>query len=97
MIYVYIMDPIEDKDGTVRGHIHAWQDATCVSGKICSECGAEEGEPAGHDSTEANYQQPPTCRICGEVTGETLQADMEKYAIPGAFKAYKPFLYAQDT
>jgi A/G-specific adenine glycosylase len=25
------------------------------------------------------------------------QADMEKYAIPGAFKAYKPFLYAQDT
>lgn len=30
-------------------HQHVWNDPTCTEPKTCSECGAIDGEPLGHD------------------------------------------------
>jgi superfamily II helicase len=81
MIYVYLMDPVTDEDGNVRGHVHQWKDADCENGEICTDCAAKGGDPLGHDAKEANYQEDSTCKRCGVVLGEKLQADMEKYGI----------------
>ena len=81
MIYVYIMDAAATEDGETVGHVHVWQEADCVNSKVCTECGTVDGEPLGHTSTEANYQDAPVCTVCGETTGEVLQPDMEKYGI----------------
>ena len=79
MIYVYLMDPVTDEEGKVRGHIHVWTEADCETAKTCSDCGAVEGEALGHDATEANYQDPSVCSRCGLELVPVLQADMEKY------------------
>ena len=79
MVYVYIMDCVEDEEGNVRGHVHAWRDADCENSKTCTDCGTVDGEPLGHDATEANYQAPSVCKRCGITLAEKLQADMEKY------------------
>ena len=61
MVYVYIMDYVEDEEGNVRGHVHVWQEADCENSKTCTDCGTVDGEPLGHDATEANYQDPSVC------------------------------------
>ena len=81
MVYVYLMDPVKQKDGTFKGHVHAWKDADCENSKTCTDCGATEGEPLGHDATEANYQDDSVCKNCGAILGEKHQAAMEKYGI----------------
>lgn len=55
-------------------HQHVWNDATCVDPKTCSECGATDGEPLGHDyetvHKDANCTSGAktvyTCKRCGE-------------------------------
>lgn len=81
MIYIYIMDGYTTEAGEFRGHIHHWKKAVCEMPKICTDCGATDGEPLGHSFTEANYQDAPVCTACGTVSGEVLQPDMEKYGI----------------
>lgn len=81
MIYVYLMDPVTDEEGNIRGHVHVWQEADCENAKACSDCGAVEGDALGHDATEANYQEPSVCTRCGIILAEKLQPDMEKYGI----------------
>lgn len=79
MIYVYMMDGVVTEAGETLGHVHQWKEADCENSKRCAECGSVEGEPLGHDATEANYQQPSVCKRCGITLAEKLQADMEKY------------------
>ena len=47
-------------------HTHVWQDATCTTPKICSECGVKEGAALGHAFTQG------VCSQCGEVDYSTL-------------------------
>ena len=101
MVYIYIMDRIEDEEGNVRGHVHVWTEADCETAKTCSDCGAVEGEALGHDATEANYQDPSVCKRCGVTLAEKLQADMEKYGITefmevGVIYPYSTATYEDD-
>lgn len=52
------------------GHQHTWEEATCISPKICSECGETEGEALGHSWVSATCEEPETCSVCGETQGE---------------------------
>ena len=79
MVYVYIMDCVEDEEGNVRGHVHVWQEADCENSKTCTDCGTVDGEPLGHDATEANHQQPSVCTRCGITLSEVLQPEMAKH------------------
>lgn len=97
MIYVYLMDPVTDEDGNVRGHVHQWKDADCENGEICTDCAAKGGDPLGHDAKEANYQEDSTCKRCGVVLGEKLQADMEKYGITEFMEVGVIYPYATVT
>lgn len=40
-------------------HQHTWKDATCTEPKTCTECGATEGDPLGHD-----YQEQDVAATC---------------------------------
>lgn len=42
-------------------HQHTWADATCTEPRHCTECGATEGEPLGHD-----YQEEDIAATCTE-------------------------------
>ena len=97
MVYVYVMQPIENKDGTVRGHVHAWTEAGCEQGKTCRDCGATEGEALGHDTLPANYQMASFCRRCGTFFGEKLQPDMEKYGITEFMELGVPYSFTALT
>ena len=97
MIYVYVMPQEEDKKGNVRGHTHVWADATCEKGRTCGDCGAEEGEPLGHDAKEANYQDSSVCKRCKLVLAEKLQADMEKYGITEFMELGVAYQYVTET
>ncbi len=81
MTYIYVMPPVENKRGEVKGHVHDWLDADCENGEICADCGAEEGKPLGHVALPANYQEPSVCKRCGNTVEEVLQPAMEKYGI----------------
>lgn len=35
-------------------HEHTWADATCTNPRYCTQCGATDGEPLGHDYQEKN-------------------------------------------
>ena len=79
MIYVYMMDGVVTEAGETLGHVHQWKEADCENSKCCTDCGEVEGEPLGHDATEANYQQPSVCKRCGIMLGEKLPAEMEQH------------------
>ena len=51
---------------------HNWQNATCVTPKTCSVCGATEGGVKSHTWLDATCSAPKTCSVCGEVEGEAL-------------------------
>lgn len=101
MIYVYLMDPVTDEDGNVRGHVHQWKDADCENSKTCADCGLTEGDPLGHDGTEANYQDDSLCERCGVTLETRWQPDMEKYGITefmevGVIYPYSTATYEDD-
>lgn len=54
------------------GHEHTWVEATCITPKTCSACGATEGEALGHTWAEATCTEPKTCSVCGATEGEAL-------------------------
>ena len=82
MVYVYLMQPVEDEEGNIRGHVHVWQEADCENSKFCIDCGLVDAEPLGHDAQKAaNYQDASLCSRCGITLEEKLQPDMEKYGI----------------
>lgn len=50
---------------------HKWKDATCEEPKLCTECGATEGNPLGHNFLDWHITKQPTtyekgeeCRYC---------------------------------
>lgn len=46
---------------------HVWQEATCTAPKTCTDCGATEGKPLGH-----NFM-PTVCTRCGMEAGGQKQ------------------------
>ena len=56
--------------GASSAHQHTWEDATCLTPKICSECNETEGEPTGHRWKDATCTVPKTCFVCNEIDGE---------------------------
>ena len=96
MIYVYMMDRVVTEAGETLGHVHVWQEADCENSKTCSDCGETEGDPLGHDATEANYQQPSVCKRCGITLAEKLQADMEKYGFTDFMEVGVPYAFTNQ-
>lgn len=78
MLYTYVQRPTEYSKG---GHLHEWKDATCLEPRTCGSCGETEGAPLGHDTTEANYQDPSVCTVCGAQLAGVLEPAMERHGI----------------
>jgi len=49
---------------------HDWIEATCVSGRMCNNCGIIDGNPLGHNWIDATCTTPKTCSRCGLTEGE---------------------------
>jgi hypothetical protein len=52
--------------------VHNWKDATCVTPKTCTKCGATEGTALGHNFNAATCTDPKTCSVCGITEGTAL-------------------------
>lgn len=63
--------------GCSFGHEHIWQEATCESPKVCSDCGETEGEPIGHQWEAATCDMPKTCSVCGITEGTPFEHQWE--------------------
>ena len=63
-----VMDKIPFLPEEEPTHEHTFANATCTAPKTC-ECGATEGEAAGHDWAEATCAIAKTCKTCNEVSG----------------------------
>lgn len=51
-------------------HTHTWKEATCETPKMCTSCGATDGESARHFWYSATCTEPRTCAGCGLTCGE---------------------------
>ena len=45
---------------------HKWKDATCTEPKSCELCGETDGEPLGHDFSQATFFAEGKCSRCDE-------------------------------
>lgn len=54
------------------GHTHTWQAASCISPKICPECGETEGESLGHSWIDATCIDAKVCSTCLLTMGSPL-------------------------
>lgn len=52
---------------------HFWRIPDCHTPRYCLDCGEISAGPTPHEPTEANFQQPPICILCGDIVGEVLQ------------------------
>lgn len=57
---------------------HRWLNATCVSPKTCSVCGATDGNALGHSWKNATCTTPKTCSRCGATDGEARGHNWEE-------------------
>lgn len=48
---------------------HTWEDATCITAKICSVCKITEGQPISHNWSVATCVNPKTCTMCKATEG----------------------------
>ena len=55
--------------GCGEAHSHIWTEATCITPKTCSECGATEGDPLGHSLNDKVIVTEQTCAVDGVVEG----------------------------
>lgn len=75
-------------------HQHVWNDPTCTEPKTCSECGAIDGEPLGHDYKSVHKDADCshgaktvyTCTRCGDSYdepdgGEALGHDLKDWEL----------------
>lgn len=69
----------EETEGEVLEH--TWVEVTCAEPKHCSVCETAEGEALPHKLIPANLQEPEKCELYGQIIGEKLQADFEKYEL----------------
>ena len=60
---------------TACGHEHTWQAASCVSPKMCPECGETEGEALGHNWVDATCTEAKMCAVCLQTVGEPAGHD----------------------
>ena len=80
VLFVFALTSCEAILGIVpeETHEHIWKEATCASPKICTKCGATEGEALPHTEivvpgksascTEPGYTEGKLCTVCNEVT-----------------------------
>ncbi|MCM1237112.1 MAG: hypothetical protein NC489_44140, partial [Ruminococcus flavefaciens] len=68
------------------GHEHIWEEATCLTPKTCSECGATEGETVDHKWINATCKKAKYCEICGATEGEPLEHEWENATCENATK-----------
>jgi hypothetical protein len=68
-------------------HKHTWKEATCTEPRTCTECGATEGQPAGHkaswvadktDVLNATRTMKQKCSVCGEEL-DTKEEELETF------------------
>ena len=52
---------------------HVWQEADCVTPRMCNKCGETSGVAVGHKWVEATCTMPKTCEVCGEKVGTVLE------------------------
>lgn len=48
---------------------HTWKNATCLSPKTCTQCGATEGTISNHSWADATCVSPRTCTVCNKTEG----------------------------
>ncbi len=58
---------------------HSWKLPTCDSPKLCSICGATEGEAKGHLWADETCEEPKTCKSCGLLEGRALGHKWSSY------------------
>ncbi len=58
-------------------HVHLWKEATCTEPRTCQSCGEIDGEPLGHEPSEADYWTPSRCLRCGEELSPPVTPDFE--------------------
>lgn len=69
---------------------HEWYKATCDTAMTCAKCGEINGEPLGHQYTEATLEEPSICRVCGEE--DPLGWSLSTSKIMGTWKAVSYFI-----
>ena len=57
---------------------HQWENATCISPKICSKCGKTEGDLIDHRWKDATCTNPKKCDVCSKIEGVALGHKLEK-------------------
>ncbi|MBQ9860566.1 MAG: leucine-rich repeat domain-containing protein [Clostridia bacterium] len=70
----YVQAFAEENDIPFIPHVcgHIWDEATCTAAKICTVCGATEGEALGHEWQAATCTAAKTCVACGATSGKAL-------------------------
>ena len=87
---------------------HQWSEASCTEGKTCSVCGAEGGEPLGHDLSEWEEADEETmrreCSRCDyeELRGIGMSVSLSREELGGATVVWidgaeYPIEYKEDT
>ena len=59
--------------GCTQSHQHTFSDATCLTPKTCSDCGATQGTVIDHIWIDATCTKPKTCLNCGLTVGGVLR------------------------
>ena len=52
---------------------HSYKDATCITPKTCTKCGAVSGSALGHSYKDATCTNPKTCTKCGATDGNKVE------------------------
>ena len=60
-------------------HVHLWKEATCTEPRTCQSCGETDGEPLGHEPSQADYWTASRCLRCGEELSPPLTPDFEAH------------------
>ena len=64
---------IEPPDFEIIECRHFWRIPDCHTPRYCLDCGEISAGPTPHEPTEANFQEPPVCTLCGDVVGDVLE------------------------
>lgn len=59
-------------------HVHNFTDATCLEPKKCTDCGATQGDPLGHDYSVVEEDGTKSCSRCGQIDPESRPIGLEE-------------------
>ena len=75
---------------------HLWVEATCTEPRLCTRCGATEGDAIGHTPTEADYWTPSICEVCGEELEPVLTPEFVSRGLESMEKG-KSYRYVSES